>query len=116
VSGVDEQLAQVGVAGLPVRTPGRCGDSELWILVAGLVPLGDEAEGGSDLAALAKAAGTFKCQHEGQSCEGADTADLGERPSFGIALLAELLDLLVVVFDLLGEGADRIEDGQQGRG
>jgi len=48
----DQEAAQIVVAGLPGRTPGRCGDSKLRVAVAGLIALRDQAQSGIDLSAF----------------------------------------------------------------
>jgi len=52
LGGGDEQATQEFIASLPARTPGRCGDSQLRVMVAGLIPSGDQTDCGSDIAAL----------------------------------------------------------------
>ena len=107
LGGSDEQTAQVGVP--------RFRDSQLGILIAGLIPPGDEPNGRTDLPAAVEAIRVFKCENEGQGSERAHTADRTEQPGLRVAFAAKLFVRLVIGLDLLGEGSDGLEDRVQSR-
>jgi hypothetical protein len=103
----DKQTTQIGIA--------RLGDTQLGIVIAGLIASGDEADGRTDLPAPAEAIGLFKREDEGQGSEWTHTPDPAEQLCLWVAFAAKLFDLLVIGFDLLGEGSDGVEDEGQSR-
>ena len=105
VRAVDEQLAQIDITGL--------GDAQLRVTVTRLVSPGDETQSWTDVAAPGKAFGVFESEDEGQGGERTHAADALELEGLGIAFLTEELDLAVVSSDLLSEGCDGVEDGEQ---
>jgi len=102
--GGDEQSAQVSVSGLR--------DSQLRVLITGLVSPRDKAQNWTHLPAPAEAIGILKREDEGQGSEGSHAADTTEELGLWVALAAKLFGLSVIGFDLLGEGSDGVEDGR----
>jgi hypothetical protein len=66
-------------------------------------------------AAPFEAVGIFQGEHEGKSRERPDPLDLAQEPGFGVALPGDPLQLSVVFADALGERADLLQDGSEGR-
>ena len=107
LSGTDQQAAQVGVS--------RFCNSQLRVLIAGLVTFWHETECRAYLAAFLEAARLFEGEDEAQGSEWAYAADFSEQFCFRVLILAELFNLSVVFTDLLGEGSDGVEDGEKSR-
>jgi hypothetical protein len=107
LGGRDEQTTQIGIA--------RLGDTQLGIVIAGLIASGDEADGRTDLPAPAEVFGLFKREDEGKRSEWPHTADPTEQLGLWIAFTAKLFGFMVIGFDLLGEGSDAVEDRHQSR-
>src|SRR5215218_7641305 len=66
-------------------------------------------------AALLEAVGVFNCEHEGERRERPYALDLAQEPGFRVALPTDPLQLSVVLAYALGERADLLQDGTQGR-
>lgn len=107
MGGRDEQTTQIGIASLS--------DAQLRVFIAGLISPRDKAQSWTHLPAPAEAIGIFKCEDEGQGSEWAHAADPTEQLGLWVAFAAKLFDLLVIGFDLLGEGSDGVEERRQSR-
>jgi hypothetical protein len=75
------------------------------------VGCGNEPQVRSYRAALFKAVGVLHGEHERQRRERPDPLDLPQQIRFWEVLLADLLQLSVVVLDALRQRADLLQDG-----
>ena len=105
--GSNQQAAQVGVSSL--------GDSQLGVLITGLISARHQAQGRTDFPAPAEAIRGFQGEDVAQGGECPHAADGAEELCFRVLILAEPLDLFVEFMDLMGERADGFEDGEQSR-
>src|SRR5215217_4576886 len=102
---------------LPQHLISFLGDASLRISISRLLGGGHKPQVCSYRAALFEAVGVLhQGQHEGQRRERSDSLHLAQELGFlWVALLGDCLQLALVVPDALGERADRLQDGSEGR-
>jgi hypothetical protein len=90
-------------------------DASLRISISRLISGRYKPEVRSHAAAPFEAVGIFQRKHEGKRCECSNPFDLTQEISFWVVLLADGLQLTIILADTLRQRADRLQDGPKGR-
>ncbi len=100
---------------LPQHLVALLGDAFLGVPVSRAAGGGHEPQVRPYGAALLETVGILHGEHEGERRERPDPLDLAQEIGFGVAFFGDGFQSSIVVPDALGERADLLDDGSQGR-